>query len=316
MSEFKVAEPREDIVLNEDPVEEPELLEPDHGDADDPEGSSEQDDAPEASDAQPQKRERFVPLAALQEERRRRQEITDRFQQMDVARNQQMAVMQGRLDELYRVSERARAPAPEPEPNPQTDPEGWVRYNFARLEAENKALRDEIGQTREYFGKREKDFDNFVQQSTQDNTLKATLRRDEDEFREAAPDYDDAIEFLRDQRDRELERVGVHDPGARSALIAHEIRDMAQRNYSNGSSAAETAYELAKIRGYQGQRKPDAPQKLDVIRRGQQASRSLSSAPGSSPRGRPSLDQIANMSAKEFESHVKDFESFKRLHEI
>lgn len=318
MPEALVKDTSEQVILHNDAVNDPDqVVLPD--DADEPEqepDDGEEQDAEEEQDSRPA--ERFVPHQALHQERIRRQQAQQALEVERRAYAQKMGILQGRLDEInrWREQQSVQPVSQEPEPDINQDPAKWVQYNFQKRDQMISQLQNELAQTKDYFGQREQEFSSYVNQSTQDQSLKAAVRNDETEFAEQVPDYYDAIDYMTEMRHKELEALGNYDPRSRAVMIANEVKNLAAVAQRQGISPAEAAYNIAQARGFNGRaaQRQQAKPRLDTIRKGQQASRSLSSAPGTSPRGALTLDNLANMGHDEFAQLVPDYKTFKKLH--
>ena len=85
-------------------------------------------------------------------------------------------------------------------------------------------------------------------------------------------------------------------------------KNIAATALQNGRNAAEVAYQMAQHRGY-SQPAPAVPDTkaaeshVETVRRGTQAGRSLSAAPGQAPQAL-TLEAIANMSQEQFDAMV------------
>lgn len=310
MAEALVKDAPEEITLHDELPDEPEALDP----PDDADNDNEPDES-EEEEPEDQPAERYVPHQALHAERMRRQQLQREIEMERRANAQRNGVLQGRLDEINRhLQQRASPVTEEPEPDMEKDPAKWVQYNFRRMQEQNARLERELQETKQYFGQQEQEFRRYIQESTQDQGLKSAVRSDESEFASQVPDYYDAIDYMTEMRHRELEALGNYDAKARNVMIAQEVKNLALVASQQGISPAEAAYNIAKARGFSSQpKRPSAP-KLDNIRKGQQAARSMSAAPGAAPRGALTLDNLANMDASEFSKLVPDFQTFKKLH--
>ncbi len=242
-----------------------------------------------------------VPLAALHEERQKRQELQRRFEERDAAEKAERAKLQERLDTLAKRFE----PAPTPEPTFNDDPAAFLK---SKADATDQQIAD---------------FNKWRQQQEQQAEQQAHLQRfdsevsaAEREFSSKTPDYVEAVTFLRNMRDEELREVyGVEDPAQRQLIINKDVAAIAARALQAKRNPAEQAYILARKRGWAGKAPepaptPAAPDKIDTIARGQAAARTASAAAGSAP---PALtiDTLAKMSETEF-GKLSD-EQFRRV---
>lgn len=121
----------------------------------------------------------------------------------------------------------------------------------------------------------------------------------ETEFKAKTTDYDDAMTFLKTSRAGEYAAVG-HTPEQVEELLKRDILLISRAAYAGKKNPAEMAYSIAKARGYQPKAATQTgEQRLDNVRRGQEASRSLSNA-GGSARAKTGIDALLGMSDAEF----------------
>lgn len=121
----------------------------------------------------------------------------------------------------------------------------------------------------------------------------------ETEFKTKTTDYDDAMTFLKTSRAGEYAAVG-HTPEQIAQLLERDILLISRAAFTGKKNPAEMAYSIAKARGYQPKAATQTgEQRLDNVRRGQEASRSLSNA-GGSARAKTGIDALLGMSDAEF----------------
>jgi len=244
-----------------------------------------------------------VPLAALHEERQRRQELQRRFEERDAAEKAERAKLQERLDALAKRFE----PAPTPEPTFNDDPAAF-------LKAETEAAKQQIAEFRAWKQAQEEQ----AQQQAHMQRFDAQITASEREFAPKAPDYTEAVAWLRNLRETELRDLyGVENPAERARIINQDIAALAARALQANKNPAEQAYNLAKLRGWASKAPaaaapvaPPATDKIDTIAKGQAAARTPSAAAGVAP---PSLtiESLAKMSEDDF-SKLSDAE-FRRV---
>lgn len=98
----------------------------------------------------------------------------------------------------------------------------------------------------------------------------------EADFRAEKPDYDDAAKFVYDSRMREVEMISGNPQAAQQSVQNELLGLIAQCKQSN-RDPAEVIYNLAQQRGFKNTVKIDnAAEKLQTLKRGQEASRTLS----------------------------------------
>ncbi|HYH17876.1 MAG TPA: hypothetical protein VD995_04600 [Azospirillum sp.] len=211
---------------------------------------------------------KYVPLAALQEERRHRQDLQRQFEELK-------AQLGG--------PKPAEAP---PAPTVDDDPIAVLKATAERVQAFEQRQAEEAMQQR---------FMGHV------GNLEA-------QFVQTTPDYGDAMKFMVEARDRQLQLFGVTDPGQRAAILANEARALSAGALQAGENPAARAYELAKALGYQ-KAAPAAPaqtaanpaEKIEALQRTAAAARSLSSGSGGAPPAELTAEVLAGMSDDEFE---------------
>lgn len=231
--------------------------------------------------AKPQ--QRMVPHEALHEERERRktaeQQVRD-FQQL-----------------LARFAPQApAAPAPEAPkiPDFSTDPVGHFQARIDALEKRNNELESfRTQQTQQ------------TEQQRAQQTLTSWSAQQENQFRQTAPDYDDAVAHIRDQRVAELRALNVPD-NAIMAQLQQDAMVLMATAHQQGANVAERVYAIAKSRGYQPKAAAAAtPDPIETIQRGQQLAAGLGSA-GAAPAGRLTAERLANMTEAEFSKVSED----------
>jgi hypothetical protein len=159
-----------------------------------------------------------------------------------------------------------------------------------------------------------------VKQQTEAQAQQAQLEQfsrgfqlQEQQFASEAPDYYDAVGFLRNQRQGELKLMGYNDQQA-AQLVDAEALNYAITMTQNGVNPVQAFYETARQRGYKGQA-PAAPAETQVNLQELQAN--IASAESMGPSGAapvdgPSLAQLAEMSDDEFESATSG-DNWKKL---
>lgn len=242
----------------------------------------------EAADApqEPTQEAKTVPLGALHEERNKRKEAEKAMRSL----REEFARISGQLDVLKGVS-------------PQT-PAVKPTVADAPIEALEKVV--------DYVERDQTEKANVAQfQEFQRHVDIA-----EAEFKGKVADYNEAIDFLHAGRMAEMKALGYDDQSARY-VIGQEAIGISSAAFQQGANPAERFYALAKARGYAAKAadadpKPDADtarntaalekaaDKLATIAKGQQASKSLSSAGGAS-NDALTLEAISAMDMDEFE---------------
>src|SRR5262245_15269151 len=231
-----------------------------------------------------------IPVATLQEERKRRQDAEEK------ARN--LELLNARMEERFRMFTEATKPQPQrpqPPPSPDTDIFGAVKH----MQAEQSRTRQEI--------------DGYKRQIQQEDTLKQMRSfgaAAEREFAQANPDYYQALNHLRNARGRELAVWGM-TPEQISQQLGNEENQLLMRAHNERRDPAKMAYDLARERGYQKAAAPQGTQKQEVdlnrVEAAQRQSTSLSGVGGNSGRdvGDIEANDLLKMSDQEFGAWIE-----------
>lgn len=196
-----------------------------------------------------------------------------------------------RLDERLSIINEKLAPK-EPEiPAYEEDPFEHLRQR-----------EDQTGETIEDLKKQMEGINqqNEAQRAQQELTQRVV--HSENEFRKSHPDYDDAVQHLRQGRAREYIAMGITDPAQIENMLSQEAIQLAQMAQHNNANLPEMAYNIAKSRGYQGKTQVN---KLDNVEKGQAKSASLSNAGGAEERVLD-LEVLANMDDDDFTKAMND----------
>ncbi len=131
------------------------------------------------------------------------------------------------------------------------------------------------------------------------------------EFTKANPDYTDAFQYLRQNRDAELIAMGYSDPGMRQQIISNDAIQIAAQALQTNRNAAEAVYNIAKARGWAPKTppspaatpKPAEPHpdtvKLQNVAKGQKTAASLGQVNGSAP-AETGIKAVLDMSDEDF----------------
>lgn len=232
---------------------------------------------PEAKPVEQAAEER-VPVAAIQEERRRRKEAEKQSAELRA----QYERLAGRVEGLQE-----RQPGQE---QPQTEEDPLARLDRLERATQQQQQLQTIQAHHQTLGNR---FDAAV------NALKTEM-----------PDVTQAIEHLVRSREREL--IEVHGIPAEQVkpMLGQEMFQFLQNATQRGIDPARAAVQWARERGYQTVSRetvadPAAAARADIARTsaGQQAAKSLGQASGA-PGGEITADAIADMPLDEFRSFM------------
>lgn len=251
-----------------------------------------QETPPEASQEQPETKEpdsRVVPLAALHEERQRRKELAAELARDREERARRDAVLEQRLAALTQSRQQEQVPSFD------ENPALHLQHQISQVQQTSQATAEQIANWQ-----RQQQYIATVQ------NLSAAVQQHEVQFAQAAPDYMDAVTFLRNQRAAELVADGA-DEQAAVMKAAEELRNLALERAHRGQNAAEVAYKLAKARGYAPKAAaPAQPTGQQVIQNQQRVSAaSKTLGGGGAPSGKLTLEALASMSDDEFAEATK-----------
>jgi hypothetical protein len=252
---------------------------------------------PEEAEFKEERPEPRVSLHALHEERERRKESERQLQSL---RDQAV-----RMEERFAAfQEKFSAPA-EPEVQFDEDPATYLRREQEKLAAQQQELQ-QFRQQQETNTQQQQQYQHFYQHVT----------ANEQEFAQTeAPDYYEAVDFVRGERIKELAVIGFPQAEAEQRALA-EAQFIARQAVQDGESPARRFYNLAKVRGWQSKSPSDnvetgadpvAPpaadmddvQKLETVRRGVERSQGLGS--GGESAGRMTLAQLSELDDDDFE---------------
>ena len=242
-----------------------------------------------------------VPQAALHEERTRRQQAEERARQMEL--------LNARMEERFRTLRETVTPRQQPQGPPAVDQDifGAVKH----MQQEQARTRSEI-----------EGYKRQIQQEDYTKQLTDWGRNVEIEFRRVNPDYQQALDHLRQARGRQLQIWGM-SPSAIDYQLKHEEIQMLARAAAERRNPAEMAYRLAQEAGYRrgaAQQQPQDSQRHEIdlnrIEAGQRQSGTLSNVGGGGGRdiGDIEANDLLKMSDKEFGAWIdKHPAQFRRL---
>lgn len=269
-----------------DRVMEPEVEEP----VEEADEADEADDEPAQAISEPkvaeekEKSAETVPLAVFLDLKNELKEV--KRQQAEAARQQA---------EAARPKEGQKAPEGPPKFEPSVsyndDPAEFLRQRTEYLEQYIAWQSGGIDQAKQLAEQQRQ-----MQEAQQGyRSFANTVTVAEEQFRTQAPDYDEAVDFVRSSRFQEAKAVyeanGIeinpqHEQQIRAA-ITQEFAALAQNALQNGRNPASVLYTLAKARGFS----PQPPQsqgvdnKVSRIERGVERSRSSQAIAGTRPGG-------------------------------
>lgn len=247
---------------------------------------------------------KHVPVAEVIKQRERRQAAEKEV----AAVKAEYARLQGRLDTLEQLAKQVGQPAAPALPDVNADPVGYFR---AKTEAQEKQL-SELATFRQQFEQRQ-------QQQFTVQQVAQTVNAQEMAFRKDNPDYDEAVNYIREVRGRQLAALGITDPAMQAQHIQNDVFQIANAALQNKGNAAQVAYELAKASGWTPKAKATAPApvadsakteptpdelKVALAAKGQEQGASIGQVRGTAPK-KIDLAALANMSNEEFAEATK-----------
>jgi hypothetical protein len=228
---------------------------------------------------------KVVPLAALHEERRARQELQRQIAERDRVHAEQMQRINQRLETLM---PQQQVPARD------TDPVGYLEHS------QTQAMQQAVQQAVQPFMQAQQEQAQRQQQEQYVNGLREAVRSSAEALRQTTPDVEDAGNFVINQRARELMVLGAPEHVAK-VKASQELDQLLMQWAHNQMNPAETAYEFAKARGYmpKAQQQATPAEKIAAQQKGVTAARSLGGG-GAPNAGKLTAEALANMSDEEF----------------
>jgi len=239
---------------------------------------------------------KMVPLAELMEERRSRQAA----QQLASQQQQQLTEMLALVREKAKTLTQAEQTSA---PDPNSDPFGYINHVLGNVQQTTQELqqwRQAEAQARDA--------------ANRANQVLGWAQSQANSYTQTVPDYPKAMEFARQQREKELEAIGLN-PNERQQMIEKdtaEIIQLAMQKSSQGipTNPAELVYKYAQAKGYKAdivaaqKTIPDLDDKVKTISRGQEAARGVGKSSGGAPTEINTLADLAgaaeDMSDEEF----------------
>lgn len=204
---------------------------------------------------------------------------------------------------LQAQQQQVQQPQPQPQPqqnlefNPTTtyedDPTKYL-YEYTQFQQRQMQMMAHVIMQQHEQGQQAQQQAQMQQQhAAQTREFRNQVLRQENEFRSQAADYDDAVGFIRQRLQNEME-AGAEARGysAKDPVVVEKIRNdivgvfsnFAQDAMRNGQNAAEAVYRYAQRIGYTGAQNPNAADKAYARAvKGQAAARTSASINGSAP---------------------------------
>lgn len=216
---------------------------------------------------------------ALKEERQRRRQLEER---------------------LAALESKAQTPTDDPlkailEIDEDQDPIGAIKALKEAIKVEGKSREQQAFESA---------------QQAQLRQIQTRMADFEAEFRADNPDYDDAVKFFADARKEALAEEGLGGEKLMQQLQA-DLIGVTLRAMSSGRDPAEVVYNLAKKQGFgakAAEKVDTGAQKLQMIDRGQKASKTLGSAGGAkTSSGEITVEQLNRLDGAAFDKALAKF---------
>ena len=248
--------------------------------------------------------EHRVPYGALAKERATRRELERKLAELEASKAADGARADERMKLLLAAAQgpQVAAPAPveDPLPDLDTDPIGHFKALSERQSGKLEALSAAV-----------RAFEEQQRQEAQLADLRNWGAAQEQAFAKEEPTYNEAMNFLRQQRADELSKLGITDPVQQAQVLGQDLHAIAQQTRMVGGDFARTLYALAQARGFKKAAPVAAVPPLNAtltadpavaaerLRRGQASAATLGTA-GAAPGVRMTPEQIANLSEAQF----------------
>lgn len=233
---------------------------------------------------------------------------------------------EARFEELLKLVPQPAAQTETPQasaiPDVQTDPVGHIVGTLQQLGASQQQIQQVVEQQR-------------AQQQQQQLVMAVQQRAAalEADYRAQTPEYDGAITYLRQFRDRQLQAAGMTDPTQRAQQIAAETFQIAAGALQQGGNPAERLHRIAEASGWTkpaGEQQaggqaafgqptapaqpavPDQAARLQMVQRGQEQSRGLGNVRGNGP-GPMTAAKLLDMDDDAFLEAMKKSKDARRL---
>jgi hypothetical protein len=247
----------------------------------------------EGTDEPAESERKHVPLAALHQERSKRQQLEQEAQQLRQSQAQTME----RLTKLLEAQQQAQQPKEEvlAPPSFVDDPEAAFNHVQQQLAATQRQMQDYLNGTQQQH-----------QAQQQHQVLAQEVSMQEIAYTQTVPDYPQAADFFYNRKVAEYAAFTGNEIAAKQQ-VANDYAGIARLAKSMGKNPAELMYNAAKAMGYTPGQQQQAPVQH------KQPNTSLSNLQGS-PRapdetGKITAADVSNMSEAEFDKLWKSMSS-------
>lgn len=257
---------------------------------------------------------RFVPHQALHAEREEHKKTKAQLE--EISRKQ--AILEDRWNTLLKAGVGGEQKPAEEDPEPDANVD---------IFAHNAWLKRQIDKERSIRSERDEAEKQTRAAQEQDQAIWSEWHQSAQSYMAETPDFGDAVKFMSDLRDKQLQALSFANPQLRNEQgrvqqINAELKSIIQAAKQQGLSPAQAVYQLAQGFGYQkaaqaapqGQQQPQMPDKLASIARAQEASRTVGQTAGKAGGDELTLEGLLAMSASEYSEWVeKNPNKFRRL---
>lgn len=259
--------------------------------------------------AEPEDRpNRTVPYDALHKERSRRKEVEAKLQTEATAK----AVLEDRWNMLAQVMQQQEIAAGEADADPEPDPNVDIFAHLQWQSRQNKKMLDHMQEQQDHAAQQQ-------QVHAQEKAVADYWQHSSQEFLSQTPDYGDAVHFLSETRDKQLQSMAAAYPQFQTAegrmqQMNAELRDIVITAAQTGQSPAQVIYDMSKAYGFAGAAPVNAAaDQLQTIQNAQSRNKTVAQASGT-PSGDVLTSQaIADMSPEDFERWYTKPENHARL---
>lgn len=249
----------------------------------------------EAQEASDERESPRIPLAELQKERTRRQEIEKQHKELEERYNRADERLRT-LNELIaarQAQENQQHPERDVEPDREEDPFAWYEW---KIRQSDRALESMQQQVQGY---------GMVTQQTQ---FANQLQYMENQYASQNPDYAPTLNKLAAHVDN-MFKPAYPDPNVRTQAVQAWTRQVVAAALQRGQNPSEVIYQMAKEAGLTSSEAKEvvqevaaqAPSQIAQLRKAATAQRSLSSVAGNAPARKYTIEDLANMPDDEYE---------------
>lgn len=264
------------------------------------EQATDQQPQPEGEGQQRDEKGRYVPHGALHAEREEHKKTRSELNEL----REKWARIEERMQWMQQAAQPPQTQQQEETPpDPNEDVFAALKWTQDQLIAAKKANEEARAQTE-------------AQQREQqaERQIWDYWEQDSQQYIQQNADFPNAAKWLSEFRDKQLSAYATidqrfADPRLRNAQIEAELKQIVVTAAQQRKSPAQYVYELAKGYGYApqaGAQGIQLPEQLQRVQKAQDASKSLSQAPGRAGGEETSLETIMSMGRAEFDVWIKD----------